>query len=233
MNIRIPSPSFFLFLFLFAFAGPSVLAAGKWADHIPKGWHVILETSGDLTGDKKAETVIVAEEQDPSKIIDNDSLGNPRLNTNSRRLIILSPAAKGYRQIQSVYGFLPSESDAESACLADPLMEEGGIEIKKGLLIVTLNYWLSCGSYGVTTDIYRFREQGSRFRLIGKDTKSYSRSSGEGEETSINYLTGRKRETTGITVIETDEGDSGIKPKTKWSRVDVEDLYLDSVTTGQ
>jgi hypothetical protein len=224
----------YLGLFLFAFAGSSLWAADKWAAHTPKGWRVILETPGELTGDKKPEIVIVVEEQDKSKIINNDRLGNQTLNTNPRRLIILTPAAHGYRQIQSVAGFLPSEGDEESSCLADPLMENGGIEIKKGILIVTLNYWLSCGSYGVTTDIYRFRQQGNRFRLIGKDTKSYSRASGDGEEVSINYLTGRKRETTGITVIEPDEGGPVAKPKTKWSRIaPEEEQYLDNVTTEQ
>lgn len=220
-------------LFL-TFAGSSVLASEKWEAHTPKGWRVILDTSGDLTGDKKPEAVIVVEEQDKSKIIGNGRLGNQTLNTNPRRLIVLTPTTTGYRQIQSVGGFLPSEGDAESSCLADPLMESGGIEIKKGVLIVTLNYWLSCGSYGVTKDIFRFRQQGSRFRMIGKDTKSYSRSSGEGEEISINYLTGRKRETTGITVIEPDEGGPVAKPKTKWSRIPAEEYqFLDNVTTAQ
>ena len=205
----------------------------KWASYTPTGWRVILATEGDLTADKKSEAVIVVEEQDGSKIIDNERLGEQKLNTNPRRLIILTPTAQGYRQIQSVDGFLPAEGDLESSCLADPLMEEGGIEIKKGILIVTLNYWLSCGSYGVTTDIYRFRQQGNRFRLIGKDSKSYSRSSGEGEDVSINYLTGRKREMTGITVIEPDEGGSVAKPKTKWSRIAPETQYLDNVTTEQ
>jgi hypothetical protein len=222
----------YLGLLLLTFAGSSALASEKWEAHIPKGWRVILDTSGDLTGDKKPEAVIVVEEQDKSKIIGNDRLGNQTLNTNPRRLIVLTPTTTGYRQIQSVDGFLPSEGDAESSCLADPLMESGGIEIKKGVLVVTLGYWLSCGSYGVTKDIYRFRQQGSRFRLIGKDTKSYSRSSGEGEEISINYLTGRKRETTGITVIEPDEGGPVAKPKTKWSRIPAEeDQFLDNVTT--
>jgi hypothetical protein len=219
---------------LLTFAGSSALASEKWEAHTPKGWRVILDTSGDLTGDKKPEAVIVVEEQDKSKIIGNDRLGNQTLNTNPRRLIVLTPTTTGYRQIQSVGGFLPSEGDAESSCLADPLMENGGIEIKKGVLIVTLNYWLSCGSYGVTKDIFRFRQQGSRFRLIGKGTKSYSRSSGEGEEISINYLTGRKRETTGITVIEPDEGGPVAKPKTKWSRIPAEEYqFLDNVTTAQ
>jgi hypothetical protein len=222
----------YLGLLLLTFAGSSALASEQWEAHIPKGWRVIFDRSGDLTGDKKPEIVIVIEEQDKSKIINNDRLGSQTLNTNPRRLIILTPAAKGHRQIQSVEGFLPPEGDAESSCLADPLMENGGIEIKKGVLIVTLNYWLSCGSYGVTKDIFRFRQQGSRFRLIGKDTKSYSRSSGEGEEISINYLTGRKRETTGITVIEPDEGGPVAKPKTKWSRIPAEEeQYLDNVTT--
>ena len=207
--------------------------ATKWATYAPKGWRVILATEENLTADKKAEAVIVVEEQDASKIIDNERMGQQKLNTNPRRLIILTPTAQGYRPIQSVDGFLPSEGDLESSCLADPLMEEGGIEIKKGVLIVTLNYWLSCGSYDVTTDIYRFRQQGNRFRLIGKDSKSYSRSSGQGEEVSINYLTGRKRETTGITVIEPDVGDPVAKPKTKWSRFRVKAQYLDTISRDE
>jgi hypothetical protein len=219
--------------FLVISASPT-WATDKWTAYAPKGWKVISETSGDLTGDKKPEMVMVAEEQDTSKLINNERLGTQILNTNPRRLIILSPTANGYREIQAVEGFLPSEGDEASSCLADPLMENGGIHIAKAVLSVTLNYWLSCGSYDVTTYIYRFRKHGSRFRLIGKDTKSYSRASGQGEEVSINYLTGRKRETTGITVIETKEGGPIAKPKTKWSRIALEKPeYLDTVTTDE
>lgn len=207
------------------------ITSPKLAAYSPDGWKIILAVEGDLTNDKKPEMVIVVEDQDPKNIFDNDQLGNQKLNTNPRRLIILTPKNASYRQIQSRDGFLPSENDAESSCLADPLMEEGGIEIKKGVLVVTLNYWLSCGSYGVTTDIYRFRQQGNRFRLIGKDSKSYSRASGEGEQVSINYLTGRKRETTGITVIGPDDGEIVPAPKTKWSRTKAKPEYLDGVTT--
>ncbi len=224
----------FLYLLPLVFFGTSALATGatanKWAAHTREGWRVILQVTGNLNADNRPETVIVVEQQDPTKIIDNEQLGTQKLNLNPRRLIILTPTAKGYRQIQSVDAFLPSESDEGSSCLADPLMEDGGIEIKNGVLIVTLHYWLSCGSYGVTTDIYRFHQQGNRFRLIGKDTNSYSRSSGEGEEVSINYLTGKKRETTGITVIEPEACDPRPKPKTKWSRIVAEAQYLDNVT---
>ncbi len=208
-------------------------APHKWATYVPKDWRLLLNVEGDLTGDNKPETVIVVEQQDPDLITGNDQLGSPKLNLNPRRLIILSPTQNGYRAIQSVEGFLPSENDDVSTCLADPLMENGGIEIKRGVLSITLNYWLSCGSYGVTTNIYRFRQQGSRFRLIGKDTNSYSRSSGMGDEVSINYLTGRKKETTGITVIGPDEGVAETKPKTRWSRIKADEQFLDSITTDE
>ena len=112
---------------------------------VPSGWKIVAEANGDLTGDGRADRVIIIQEQDPSKRLKHDGLGSPELDTNPRHLVVFQGTPQGYRQIAISTTLIPTEGDQESPCLADPI-EDGGIEIKQGKLKVTLHYWLSCGS---------------------------------------------------------------------------------------
>ncbi len=208
----------------------------KWQKWIPPHWKLLMVTQGSLSKGSAADVVLVMEEDNAKNVIANDQLGAQTLNLNPRRLVILSPTTSGYRKTYSADHFLPSESDAESSCLSDPLMSEGGIEIAKGLLKIELGYWLSCGSYGVTHRTFTFRKEQDQFRLIGLDSLSYSRSSGEGTQYSSNYLTGRQKVTEGITVIEPDEaaGDAKApKPTVHWKRFAPAKFTLDAMDMAQ
>ena len=107
----------------------------------------------------------------------------------------------------------------------DPL-EDGGVSLARGVLLVSLHYWVSCGSYGVTNRAYKFRKEGTRYRLIGLDISSYSRSTGLGDDTSINFLTGRRKQLSGVAMIEREDGEKPAPPKTVWSKIGLHTFYL-------
>ncbi len=195
---------------------------------VPKGWKVISESTGDLNKDGMADKAIVIEDTDAKNIITHDGLGQNILNLNPRVLLVLfKTKANSYRLAVKNSGFIPSENDEESTCLADPLMQEGGIRIEKGLLKVSLQYWLSCGSWYVTNKDYTFRFQNQRFELIGYDDFSLHRSSGERSSTSINFSTKKISETTGGNEFNEDEN----KPKTVWKFAKLSKLlFLQTLT---
>lgn len=181
--------------------------------------------SGDLTGDGIRDVVMVIRGADPALIIHNDQLGASELDTNPRRLLVYAGSAQGWRQIAVSNGFIPPAGSEDSSCLADPLAE-GGIEIARGVLAVKLHYWLSCGGWDVTSNTFKFKREGSRLRLIGFDHTEFMRNSGEGEESSFNFLTSRKS----MTPFAIDD----LIPKhLRWSRIKPQRFYLDSIDLAQ
>lgn len=192
---------------------------------VPKGWKLIQSAVGDLNQDGKSDAVMVLERDDPKNFKQNDGLGAPALNLNPRRLVILLKTTSGYNKVADLEHFLPSENSADNSCLSDPL-EEGGVGIHRGLLQIDLHYWLSCGSWGVSHDKFVFRYENERFRLIGLDSSEFMRNSGESTEYSTNFLTGRKKITTGLNMFET------TKAKTSWKKIPgSRAFYLDEISS--
>ena len=215
---------FFICIFLSCYSIFSLQAQNSsynknYKSFIPKGWKEHSKVVGDVNKDKVNDMVLVIEEVNNANIILNESLGKDTLNTNPRTLLVLfGDKNKGYQLKTSNAKFLPSEDDAESRCLADPL-SEGGISIEKGLIKINMNYWLSCGSWYVTNYNYTFRYQNEKFELIGLDCYSFHRASGESSTTSINFSTKKKQVITGTNEFE------GGKPKEKWSAIKVGKLF--------
>lgn len=199
----------------------AVSAATAEAPTAPAGWKLVSTVSGDLTGDGNPDLVQVIQRADPKLVIRNEGLGSDVVDTNPRRLLILARAGAGYQRLAAVNGFIPPAGDAETPCLADPL-EEGGIAIARGVLSINLRYWLSCGSYGVTGTTFKFRHEAGRFRLIGFDRMEFSRSSGEGEKVSVNFLTNRKS----FTAFAIDDS---IQERLKWTRIKPQRHFLDTL----
>ena len=68
---------------------------------IPKNWKVLSKVQGDLNGDKQTDLALIIENTDPKNIVTNDGLGNPQLNLNNRKLLILFKTPQGYRLVAS------------------------------------------------------------------------------------------------------------------------------------
>jgi hypothetical protein len=205
----------------------------KWGSFAPKGWRVLLAADGSIFGPKTADAVLVIEQTDPANIVSNDRLGASQLNTNPRALLILAAKGDSYVIASRNDGFLPSEGDPESSCLADPLMEGPGIEIKKRIISISLNYWYSCGSWYVNQDTSKFRVEKGRLRLIGQEGWSFHRASGMGSRTSVNFMTGRKQQIENVSGLgpepEVADGEELPKPVTTWTRVNRGPFYLDAM----
>ncbi len=197
--------------------------SGHPDDFIPEGWKILLDERGDLNHDGMDDLVLVIEDTNPENFKPNDGLDVDTLNLNPRMLLVLLKTDTGYTLGgKNTIGFIPSQNTEDSPCLADPLMESGGIEISNGSLKIFFNYWLSCGSYYVNQAGYTFRYQKSRFELIGFDHNEYHRASGDEHGISINFSTGRKSETSGGNLF--DEAENN--PETVWSEIRVDPFYI-------
>ncbi len=205
----------------------------KWGSFAPAGWRVLLAAEGSIFGPKTKDAVLVIEETDPAKIVSNDRMGASELNTNPRAMLFLTGNGNGYDVASRDDDFLPSEGDPDSACLADPLMEGPGIEIKNRVISISLNYWYSCGTWYVNQNTHKFRAEKGRMRLIGMESWSFHRAGGMAERTSINFLTGRKQHIDKVSDIgpqtEVGENEELPKPVTKWTRVNRGPFYLDAM----
>jgi hypothetical protein len=198
---------------------PSIPNDGKViADFVPNKWKVIAKTEGDLNKDKINDVAFVIENTATENIVLNGGFGKDTLNVNPRFLLVLFKTDSKYVLKSINKKFIPSQDDSESPCLEDPFMENGGIEIKNGVLNIELHYWLSCGSWFVTDRKYKFRFQEDKFVLIGYDSDSFHRSTGESNSVSINFLSKKKELITGMNEFEESN------PKTTWKSIKIEKL---------
>ena len=213
--------SLFLICSIYVFGEDFPKKAKAVDDFIPTGWKKILTTNGDLNKDKLEDTVIVIEKEDKKNIKKNDVLGPDYLNLNPRILLVLFKQKDGTYILASKNdkGFIQSENDEENPALMDTL---SGIDIKNNILRINFDYFLSAGSWEASQIIFTFRFQNNRFELIGYDSNSYMRNSGEQEEFSINFSTNKIKTTTGGNMFE----EKLNKPKEKWENFDIKKKYV-------
>ena len=207
-----------ILIFLSCIALPA--CAADFSAYVPKGWKIIKSVEGDLNGDNQADAVLVLQKQDKANIIPNDSMGLTELDTNPRMLKVLFKQADGYKTAVENTTLIPPESDKDNGCLADPLSD---VSINKGRLKVHFEWFYSCGSWWMSHSDYLFRYQNDRFLLIGYSHYEYHRASGEINEYSDNYLTGKRKRTTGGNMFDSSED----RPKVKWERLKKKPYYLD------
>jgi hypothetical protein len=143
-------------------------------DFTPRGWTAEDKADGDLNADGIADIAAILI---PSSV-GADAEEGPRI-----LLALLGGADGTFR--------LAGSNDELLACVhCGGVKESAGIEIKKGVLIVSQ----MTGSREYTDQIWRFRYDPERLRflLIGKDVAHRDAILGSGEKESSNFLTGIK-----------------------------------------
>ena len=174
----------------------------KMEDFVPKHWSVIMKVDGDLNKDSLADTALIVEQENPENISVTEY--NDTLNTNPRALLVLFKQENGTYKLaaKNDKGFI--EPPKESSSLLDPL-GEGGINIKKNTLRLRFQYFFSAGSWYITNVEYVFRYQNNHFELIGVETNSFHRATGEETIVSFNLSTNKLETTMGGNVFEEKE----------------------------
>ena len=174
----------------------------KMEDFVPKHWSAIMKVDGDLNKDSLADTALIVEQENPENISVTEY--NDTLNTNPRALLVLFKQENGTYKLaaKNDKGFI--EPPKESSSLLDPL-GEGGINIKNNTLRLNFQYFFSAGSWYITNVEYVFRYQNNHFELIGVETNSFHRATGEETIVSFNLSTNKLETTMGGNVFEEKE----------------------------
>ena len=174
----------------------------KMEDFVPKHWSAIMKVDGDLNKDSLADTALIVEQENPNNISITEY--NDTLNTNPRALLVLFKQENGTYKLaaKNDKGFI--EPPKESSSLLDPL-GEGDINIKNNTLRLRFQYFFSVGSWYITNVEYVFRYQNNHFELIGVETNSFHRATGEETIVSFNLSTNKLETTMGGNVFEEKE----------------------------
>ena len=174
----------------------------KMEDFVPKHWSAIMKVDGDLNKDGLTDTALIVEQENPNNISITEY--NDTLNTNPRALLVLFKQENGTYKLaaKNDKGFI--EPPKENSSLLDPL-GEGDINIKNNTLRLKFQYFFSAGSWYITNVEYVFRYQNSHFELIGVETNSFHRATGEETIVSFNLSTNKLETNMGGNVFEEKE----------------------------
>lgn len=156
-----------------------------------KQYKVLMRADGDLNQDQRPDAVLIVSDTQPQHRLKNTSLGADTLDLNPRFLVVLLKSKDGKFAYNPLYKLpvMPA-GDTAATCLEDPLYE-GNVKVEKGVLKLTVQYFMSCGGWTVSLREFIFRFQNEGFELIGLEQHDYSRSSGETSDYSYNFSTGR------------------------------------------
>ena len=188
-------------------AAPTLPTAAQ--SHLPKGWKMLEVVKADLNSDGRDDLIFVREEDDSKKITKELPANDGVRNYNPRVLTVLLAEEAGFRKLGEYAKLIPPAFDDEWQHFDDRF---SGISVKKGILTVGFRYWSSAGTWWMSMESYKFRLEAGRLRLIGSETDSFHRGSGEKDLVSTNYLTAKVKRTSGLN--EFDEKES--KPEVEW-----------------
>jgi hypothetical protein len=156
----------------------------------PAHWSVEAKAVGDLNGDGRPDLAFVLRDHDPRNVLVNkDGLGPDPFDTNPRILVVaFANPGGGYDLATQNHGLItrPTESNIDDAFDASD-----GLVIRRGAVIVTLHLFANAGGWTAGSMSYAFRYQHGRFELVGYDSDMIQRNSGETDDLSVNYSTGK------------------------------------------
>ena len=180
--------------------------AGTSADNIvPEGWQK-QEVRGDLNKDGFEDLVIIATPDNAENMLTRDD--GYVYNFNQPLLAVYFGTGDGSFKLWKQY------SDVLAHQVDEYLFVNSSLDISpRGTLKISLEYFASAGSADTSQNTYTFRFQDGDIFLIGKDTNSFSRYSGEATNESYNYLT-RKQKTTTSNAF-----DKSVRPKEVWTKL--------------
>ncbi|WP_346984892.1 hypothetical protein [Chryseobacterium sp. POE27] len=176
------------------------------SDFVPKGFVIFDKIEGNLNNDGHKDYVLIIKGTEKDKIITHEYRG--KLDRNRRGIIVLFKTEDGsYNKIVENKSCFSSENEDGGVYYA-PEMD---VSIDKNNLYINYMH----GRYGYWT--YTFKYRNNDFQLIGYDS-SYNRGPIVQNETSINFLTGKKQFKDNINKDSEEDGDEVFKET--WSTID-------------
>lgn len=199
---------------------PRLAAQGASAQaFVPAGWQLEQAVQGDISRDGVPDLAFVLRQADPQQIIRREGL--PDSDINPRILAVALGGEGGFRLAGQNHAIFP-ERDADMLHMDDPF--DAGLSLADGVLTLELNLFMSMGGGSMGPYQFRFRQQDGAVQLIGYDHTNVERMSGVMTVVSVNFLTGRRTDTTGR--IDSDQ------ETTVASRTTVKPIPLEQVGDG-
>ena len=163
---------------------------------VPNGWD-IQSATGDLNKDGIEDFVLIVRPNDPAHIKTRDDGFEYNFNPLFLAVYFGSPSGV-YKRFKVWHDTVSGREDEYT-----DITKELSIT-PKGAIDISVSSWSSMGTAATGGSTYRYRFQSGDFYLIGEESSWLNRMTGEGESTSINYLTGQKEITTGDMIEEKD-----------------------------
>jgi|GEM_PF-140378 len=152
---------------------------------IPSGWNVLSHIYGDLNNDGVTDLVFVIQSTNSDYFEESDDFGTVDLNPRVLGIYFGNERGSYNKHLLSDQFIVLRDS---------PTMDEPLDELQitdSGVLKIGFRFWYSAGTWFTSRYTYTFRFQNNQFELIGYDSYSGHRASGETTEYSVNFSTGK------------------------------------------
>ncbi len=181
--------------------------APSLAGFAPHGWVVEKHVEADFNNDGLTDLGIVIRQNSAELIVgDQDATEYEHFNSNPRTLIVAIKTKGGYfRRVSLNNEIIPR---IYSQNIDDPFDMLWNV---KDTLRLRIIFWTGMGTWSMFNRTFIFRWDDEAMRLIGYDEAHVHRGTGDTEDISVNYLTGREKITNGHISNDND--------KVRWKRL--------------